>query len=548
MMDVFFVLERIMLARTSKNNPRGMRMIVDSRTIAPGTVLRADLCIVGAGAAGIAIAREFVNHASRVVVLESGGRWVGPETQCLCTGNIIGHQYPPLHICRRRVLGGSTSHWGGWARPLDDIDFEERGWVAYSGWPFTKERLKAEYARALTIWKLGECGYDREQQKVGNSEPFLTPTPNGFEDISFQINGTRFGKAYREELQNAQNLTLFLHASALEVDMDRANRTALSIRVASLEGNRFVVSSRNFVIAAGGIENARLLLVSRGSRTSGIGNDNDLVGRFFADHLHAHLPSVPLNGRQVPKFYHLRNTGKGALRGGISLTEDMRRRDKLLGFAVTIHNPDNPHDVVYPDYSNSGYDSLQALAKPFVEGELPHLIGSHVRTVLRHPVNAGALLFRKLVRPRWRAFMIGCRAEQAPNPNSRVMLDHERDAFGMNKVRLDWRLTEQDLHSIRRAQQLLDDSWNFANKDPRLKQTAGEHFIDVSGASHHMGTTRMHRDPKLGVVDEMCRVHGVRNLYIAGSSVFPTSGWAPPTLTIIALALRLADSLKQSQP
>jgi choline dehydrogenase-like flavoprotein len=523
-------------------------MIVDSRTIPAGSRLQADLCVVGAGPAGITIAREFVNHSRQVVLLESGGIGVEPDLQCLGMGNVVGHPYPPLHVCRRRVLGGSSIYWGGWTRSLDDIDFEKRAWIPYSGWPFTKEHLKTEYARALSILKLGECCCDREQMEVKDGGSFLKLNAPAFEGISFQINGVRFGKIYREELRNARNLTLLLRANAFEIEMDHANRTALSIRAATLEGNRFVVSSRNFVIAAGGIENARLLLVSRGSRTCGVGNENDLVGRFFSDHLHVRLSSVPLNGRQVPKFYHLRKSGKGVLRGGVSLTEDVRRRDKLLGFAVTIHNPDNPHDVVYPDYANLGYDSLHALAKPLIEGELPKLVGYHARSVLRHPANAGSLLFRKLVTARWRAFMIGCRAEQVPNPDSRVVLDHERDSFGMNRVRLDWRLTAQDFDSLRRARQLLDDAWGLANKDLCLKETGTRHVAEVSGASHHMGTTRMHRDPKLGVVDEMCRVHGVRNLYVAGSSVFPTSGWAPPTLTIIALALRLADFLKQSPP
>ena len=261
-------------------------MIVDSRTIAPGTSVQADLCIVGAGPAGITIAREFVDHPTRVVLLESGGTTVREETQSLCRGNITGHPYPPLHLCRRRILGGSTSYWGGWSRPLDDIDFEERAWVPYSGWPFAKDHLKAEYARAQTIWKLGECGYDRETPRLESGGHLLNPVQSSFEDVLFQINGTRFGKTYRAELERARNLDLMLHANVLEIEMDRDNRTAQSVRVATLAGNQFSVSARNFVLAAGGIENPRILLASRGSRSSGVGNDNDLVGRFFADHLH----------------------------------------------------------------------------------------------------------------------------------------------------------------------------------------------------------------------------------------------------------------------
>jgi choline dehydrogenase-like flavoprotein len=521
-------------------------MIIDGRQIAPGSNVKADLAIVGAGPAGIAIAREFVNHPARIVLLESGSTALREENQLLCRGNTSGNFYPPLHLCRRRVLGGSTSYWGGWSRPLDDIDFEERPWVPYSGWPFTREQLNAEYARAHAIWKLGKYDYDFRPAGAESSETFLKATQNSFEDILFKVNATRFGKAYREELEKAPNLSLILHSNVLEIEMDRDQKAALSVKVATLAGNRFSVSARNFVLAAGGLENPRILLASRGSRESGVGNENDLVGRFFADHLHVMLPRIPLNGRQLPSFFPSRPTDEGAVRGGMALTEDTRRREKLLGLAITIHNPDNPHDVVHPTYSNLGYSSLQALIRPLANGEVPDLLGYHFRLVLQDPVNAFALSFQRLVKMPWRAFAIGVRAEQVPNPNSRVLLDGERDVLGMNKVRLDWQLTEQDLDSLRRAQRILESELNFPCSGAEQVQRADEHALEITGASHHMGTTRMHRDPKLGVVDESCRVHGIRNLYVTGSSVFPTSGWVPPTLTIIALALRLADYLKRS--
>ena len=434
---------------------------------------------------------------------------------------------------------------GGWSRPLDDIDFEERSWVPYSGWPFTREQLNAEYARAHAVWNLGEYGYD-SPPRGESSETFLKATQNCFEDVLFKVNATRFGKAYREELEKAPNLRLLLHANVLEIEMDRDQTAALSVTVATLAGNRFSVSARNFVLAAGGLENPRILLASRGSRESGVGNENGLVGRFFADHLHVMLPRIPLNGRQPPNFFHPRPTGEVSVRGGMALTEDTRRREKLLGLAITIHNPDNPHDVVHPTYSNLGYSSLQALVMPLTRGEVPDLSGYYFRLVLQDPINAFALSFRRLVKTPWRAFAIGVRAEQVPNPNSRVLLDRERDVFGMNKIQLDWHLTEQDLDSLRRARRILESELNFPGCGPEKVQQSDENALEIAGASHHMGTTRMHRDPKLGVVDESCRVHEIRNLYVTGSSVFPTSGWVPPSLTIIALALRLADCLKRS--
>ncbi len=539
-------------------------MIIDSRTLTPGTNIEADLCIVGAGPAGIAIAREFLNHPARIVLLESGATTVRPENQFLCRGATSGQSYPPLHLCRRRVLGGSSSYWGGWSRPLDDIDFEERPWVPYSGWPFTRDQLKNEYARAHALWKLGAYDYDPQpglERGPETSANFLNPAQNNFADVLFKVNPTRFGKAYLDEMEKAPNLRLMLHANAVEIEMDRDHKSALAVKVATLAGNRFTVSARNFVLAAGGLENPRLLLASRASRESGVGNQNDLVGRFFADHLHIMLPRVPLNGRQPPAFFFPKPAANlaarsgahhaphpdddGSIRGGMALTEAARRRDHLLGLAITIHNPDDPHDVVHPTYSNLGYSSLQALLRPLAHGEVPDLLGYHFRLILQHPINAFALSYRRLIKTPWRSFSIGVRAEQVPNPNSRVLLDRERDAFGMNKIRLDWQLTEQDRDSLRRARQMLERDLNFPGPAAKPAPQAAAP-LEIVAASHHMGTTRMHRDPKLGVVDESCRVHGIHNLYITGCSVFPTTGWAPPSLTILALALRLADRLKQS--
>jgi len=521
-------------------------MIVDSRRIAPESDVEADLCIVGGGPAGIAIANEFVNHPARVVLLESGSTDVREENQLLCRGTTSGNSYPPLHLCRRRVLGGSSSYWGGWSRPLDEIDFEERSWVPYSGWPFTREQLQAEYARAHALWKLGRYDYDAHPPGAENSEQRIKTNQDSFEDVVFRVNPTRFGKEYYEALVKAPNVRLMLHANVLEIEMDRDHIRARSVKVATLEGNRFTVSARNFVLAAGGLENPRILLASGGSRESGIGNENDLVGRFFADHLHVMLPGIPLNGRQPPSFFQPKPADEGTLRGGMAVKEDALRREKLLGLAITIHNPDNPHDVVHPTYSNLGYSSLQALIRPLAKGEVPDLLGYHVRLVLQHPVNAFSMSFRRMFKTPWRAFAIGVRAEQVPNPNSRVLLDRATDAFGMNKVQLEWQLTDQDLDSIRRARQMLESEWKLPGLGAEQSPRTDEQELQITGASHHMGTTRMHRDPKLGVVDESCRIHGVRNLYVAGSSVFPTSGWAPPSLTIVALALRLADCLKRS--
>lgn len=520
-------------------------MIIDSRAIAHGSTLHGDLCIVGGGAAGIAIAREFLNHHWRVVLLESGETKPRHANQSLNRAEITGLPYPSLEVCRRRVLGGSTTIWGGWCRPLDVIDFEQRDWVPYSGWPFKRSDLQSQYARACVVCKAAENGSDRESADLPNSQTLLSSVQNHFEDILFHVAGTRFGETYVAALKEARNIELMLHANALEIQTDDTCRMVISIRAATLAGNQFNVCARNFVLAGGGIENPRLLLVSRRVQSSGVGNENGLVGRFFADHLHFKLRNVSLRGRRLPDFYREHTTENGVFRGGMSVTDNTRRQDRLLGFAITIHNANDPHDFVYPPFNNVGYASLYALVKALRDKEVPERFGHHIVTLMRHLDNAAILSFKKVVKPRWRTLAIGCRAEQSPNPNSRVLLDEERDVFGVNKVRLDWRLTAKDRESIARSRQLLEKEWIFPGGQTTVRGKE-EQRPEIAAAAHHMGTTRMHRDPKQGVVDEMCRVHGVRNLYIAGGSVFPTTGWAPPTLTVVALSLRLADFLKQN--
>lgn len=519
-------------------------MLIDARSISPGDTVQTDLCIVGAGPAGITIAQEFVDHPSRVILLEGGGTEFREASQNHYEGVCVGRPYYPLHTCRFRFLGGSTNYWGGWCRPLDAIDFEERDWVPYGGWPFRKQKLQLEYRRAHVICNLKPCQYEESKNQQESS---LLPDDSGaFSDTLFQIGATRFGKMYRERLRNARNVCLILNANVLEVETDQAHRSVKLVRVATCEGNRFAVSASLFVLAAGGIENPRILLASRRARACGVGNENDLVGRFFADHLHVPLGMLAPIKAKLPRFYQVHKVDGFAFRGAISLTDQHRRSGRRLGFGVTLHNADDPHDVLVPAENHQGYSSLMFLAKSISRGECPDQFGRRMTNILSNLDNTLILSYRRLVKPRPRRWVLGCRAEQTPNRESRVALDDRKDRFGMPRARLDWRLATQDLDSLREAKRLLASEFSRASLGIiSFEGSNNDEWINnIAGAAHHMGTTRMHRDPRLGVVDENCRIHGISNLYVAGSSVFPSSGWAPPTLTIVALALRLADRFK----
>jgi choline dehydrogenase-like flavoprotein len=176
-------------------------------------------------------------------------------------------------------------------------------------------------------------------------------------------------------------------------------------------------------------------------------------------------------------------------------------------------------------------------------------VRAHLRNAIRRIAATAAASLKKAARsPSTRLYVVKNVAEQAPNPDSRVVLSRERDALDCPRVALCWRTSPLDKRTAHRAREIFGEELWRAGAGRLQSSLEGEGKpwpARLRGARHHMGTTRMHSDPRRGVVDANCRVHGIANLYVAGSSVFPTSGAANPTLTIVALALRLAGHVNQ---
>jgi choline dehydrogenase-like flavoprotein len=517
-------------------------VLIDARTIPPGDVLDADVCIVGGGAAGLTVALELADRPLRVVLLESGGVHPSEASQALCRGTTTGRAYYPLESCRLRYLGGSTNFWGGWCRPLDALDFERREWVPYSGWPFTKAHLDPYYARAHTVCRLGPYNYEPEDWRVPGATMLAPGSSAQAVDTVFQIAPTRFGDEYRARLRRADNLRAVLHANVVELEMDPSQRMITRVRGATLAGNRLSVTARVFVLAAGGIENPRMLLASSRQKRCGLGNEHDLVGRFFMEHLHA---PVAMSRRDPARheFYRAHAARGVVVRGAMALGDRIQREEQLLGCAVTLHSASDPQDVLSPAEEPSGCSSLRVLARSLRSRQRPEGLSRHLCRVVRGFDDVIARVYHKMVSRPGRALIVGCRAEQSPTPDSRVTLDDTTDRFDMPKARVHWELAAQDLERFQRARQTWAQVFTRASLDfTPLPTTPAAGWPDrIAPGAHHMGTTRMDPDPTRGVVDQNCRVHGTSNLFVAGSSVFPTAGWAPPTLTIVALAIRLAD-------
>ena len=495
-------------------------MFLDARAVADGAELHCDLCVVGAGAAGITLARELAADDLRVIVLESGGFKADERTQLLYDGELVGHAYAPLTQSRVRAFGGSTGHWEGWCRPLDAADFEEREWVPKSGWPIARRELDRYYERAHELCELGPYDYRPERwARATNSSPLLAANES-FAPVVYQFSPpTRFGVAYRSALRDARSVRVFLHANALRVERAPGTARVERVRVATLTGRRFDVRSTHVVVATGGIENARLLLLSD------LGNEHDLVGRHFAEHPHgsAALVSLPADER-LTSFYRLHEAAGARVRGAFATRPEFERRAEILRFSATL---DVVEDDPFVPRGSPREEEIEKLGAQITDGPLG-IEGGTAR----------------------RLHSLFVRTEQAPNPSSRVLLGADRDALGSRKIVLDWQLGELDRRTVRVALETIGRAVGAAGLGRLYSRPVAEpgFWPTVFGGHHHLGTTRMHRDPTSGVVDRDCRVHGLANLYVAGSSVFPTGGFANPTLTIVAMTLRLADHLRSRLP
>ena len=261
-------------------------MFVDARSVPAGTVIEADLCIVGGGAAGITIAREFVASGLRVALVEGGAMEIEEDSQDLYAGSDIGRPYLDLSTCRLRYFGGTTNHWAGWCLPLDPIDFEAREGLPYRGWPFSRADLDPWYRRAHSVVQIGPYAYAPSAWGINESAiPAPFNGPRFITKILQTSPPTRFGPVYAAQLRRAPRLTVYLHANALGFITDDAGRDVQALSIGALGGNRFLVRARVFVAATGGIENARLLLLSGRPDGNGVGNEHDLVGRFFMTHM-----------------------------------------------------------------------------------------------------------------------------------------------------------------------------------------------------------------------------------------------------------------------
>jgi choline dehydrogenase-like flavoprotein len=485
---------------------------------------RYDLCIAGCGVAGIVLARMLAERGRRVLILEGGGLKRGKRSQDVYRGQILGRPYFDLDACRLRFLGGSSNHWGGRCRPLDAYDFVRRDDIEGSGWPIGIEEVRPYLARARDILEVDPF-----------PEESALPSSDGrLKEAVFHLSPpVRFKDKYYDDLKASQTIDVYLDANLVKIDLDPGGGRIAGFGFRGYADGaplRPAVADR-YVLALGGIENARALLNATHQMQTGLGNETDLVGRFFMEHptnmvgYYVTDPARSGLGRDprffVPTYNMMRETGIANCRSYFEPIAGERNESFV----------DQVKDI-----------GRKVLCTSDVIADFVRSVHNFTCPVTRHvpvavPTHAG---------------IVSVVAEQVPNRNSRVRLSDDRDRFGQRRVALDWQLLPTAKKTMRTVALAvaryvaLQDLARIKLRDWVLDEHApipGLADGEQTASSHHIGTTRMGTSKDDGVVDRDCRVFGIDNLYIAGSSVFRTAGQANPTLTIVQLALRLGDHL-----
>ncbi len=470
-------------------------MLLDAGQLSDGELTGAafDVCICGAGPAGITLARTLAGIGWRVALMEGGGLEPDARSQALYQGEIVGLPYYPLDACRLRYFGGTSNHWGGYTRPLDRRDFEVAPHDPLNAWPIKKTDLDPFADTTAEILDLppAEAPLDLFAGKEAAIEPSL-----------YRVSPTRFGSKYRDELARSERIRLVLNANMVDIRLASGLRSVDAfVFCSNARDERFAVRARHFALCCGGIETARLLLDADRQVPGGIGNSHDLVGRYFSEHLEIEVGRTLLKSPLADLNFYIASDKLVAERQCLAFELE------LLPLAA-----DDP-----------------SCALPFDE---------RLARALRDPEHAcfDAILFVV--------------AGQTLNRDSRVALSDKRDRFGLRQLKLDWRLSNIDGETLRVAAEEMGRAMarhdiGRLHLDPWVASDPIQVPIseESGGSSHHMCTTRMSADPAAGVVDADCRVHGIDNLFIGGSSVFASPGVSNPTFTIVQLALRLAEHL-----
>lgn len=530
-------------------------------------LITADVAVVGAGPAGLALALSLSRAGLEVAILESGlahgDAWANDLS---AAESVEPPEHPAVELTTERRVGGASWIWGGRCVDYEPFDFEADRVGEAAGWPISYEEATSHAAGAAQFLGIGRPVFDE-----------ALPWAEGGGSLTARLERwcaiPQLMRLYEREIRSNPKARLYPGLTCVGVSLDACGGRVDRLRVRDRSGVERAVRARHYVLAAGGIGTARLLLASDDVESAGVGGRSGWLGRGYMGHLKGAIADIVLTGLDEAQVDYRRH-GDGYVRPRLMLRPEALRAGRLNNIAFL---PDNP---ILADWSHrSGVLSAAALALS-TPGLGPMLLGSgpirtlllgrevtrgdiapHLANVLRDVPGVGAFVARFLprrfgrprvpgafVRNRARRYLLKYSAEHTPLRESRVVLSQALDETGLRRISVRQTVSQADVESVLRSHELLDAELRLRGLG-RLEYLGGRaqmsEAIRRSAADgyHQIGLTRMSRLAADGVVDPDCRVHGVANLYVAGPSVLPTSGQANPTYMAICLALRLAGRL-----
>lgn len=528
-----------------------MQIDLESISVIPAAPYRSQVCVIGGGIAGLVLATTLARAGIEVHLLEAGGRTEETRSQTIYNAAMAASTHTGTTQGRFRLFGGSSTRWGGQLLPYPADVFVPPAGSPSLPWPIGHDAISEYYTHVEDLLGVDHLPFTGDlYQSFGRDVPTALSNSD-----TITLRASKWAPFARRNLAltlgeqaiASDKITVFFHANATELLLKQDGTRIEAVQARDYRGNQYRFEAAQYVLATGTIETSRLLLASRSVAPTGVGNANDQVGRNFHDHIS--YPAAELAGEARTKmlawFAPILNQGTTHT-AKIEASTSLRRR--LGSLAVMAH-------ITIEEPEDSGAAVVRGLLRSMQRGDLrgaimsslPRLPGASLE-IARLAYNA-KLRKRRAVSPAAKV-TLRIDTEQKACSNNRIRIDeHEVDALGIPRTIVDWRISDDELYSIRNFAAVLRDELARARTGPigwhhDLQTESGAPLSNITDTFHPMGGTPMGVNPDRSVVDPDLRMHGVENLSVASCATYPSGGSSNPTFTLMALTLRLAERLK----